>query len=123
MNIRLIGQACGCSTVRGGDGLKESRCVRVSDAGTPNRHLQVFCLCNGATMQLRLIGQGCGCSMVRGGGGLMTVSARLCRRHSTQALAGADGTSSRHHLQVFCLCNGAATLIRMIEQACGCSTV
>ena len=64
-------------------------CRRHSKLQTPNRHhLQVLCLCNGATMQLRLIGQGCGCSMVRGEGGLMTVSARLCRRHSKQALAG-----------------------------------
>ena len=28
-----------------------------------------------------------------------------------------------NHLQVVCLCNGAAIKLRQIEQACGCSTV
>ena len=51
MDLRLIEQACGCSTVRGEGRLK----VRY----------------------LRLIEQACGCSMVRGRGGLKVQCASL----------------------------------------------
>ena len=64
MKLRLIEQACGCSVVRGGGGLKV--------------HAR-WCLRNkvAAMVKLRLIEQAGGCFMLRGGGGLK-VRARLC---------------------------------------------
>ena len=91
MKLRaLIEQACTCSTMHGGGGLKVRArlcfCLwhsrwRVLAAMT--RHLQVVCLCcDGAAVKLRaLIEQACTCSTMHGGGGLK-VRARLCLWHS-----------------------------------------
>ena len=52
-------EACGCSTVRGGEA--ESRCMLVFASGT----CEEICLCNGAAIKLvRLMKQACGCSTV-----------------------------------------------------------
>ena len=60
MKLRLIEQACGCCTVRGGGGRKERRKVRarsslplvlwwrVLAARTRHLHLQAVCCCNGS---------------------------------------------------------------------------
>ena len=77
IKLRLIEQACGCSTVRGGGQLKVR--ALVSAAGTPVesacRHdhapdtcCKRFDFATEAAIKLRLIEQACGCSMVRGGG-------------------------------------------------------
>ena len=57
MKLRLIEQACGCSTVRGGVAEGDLIFVLVSASGTvvvesachlETWHLQVVCLCHGA---------------------------------------------------------------------------
>ena len=77
MKLRLVEQACGCSLLRGGGGLKvrgwlclpPALVCRVLAAMT-TRQLQVSAFAMNAVMKLRLVEQACGCSLVRGGGGL-----------------------------------------------------
>ena len=72
MKLRLIEQACRCSTAVGdGGGQNGCRCDQ-APAGV--------CLCNGAAIKRRLIEQACGCSVLRVKGGLK-VRARLCLWH------------------------------------------
>ena len=102
-------QACGCSTVRGGQGLKVRArrfCRRHSELRvclpTPTRHLHWLCSANGAAIKLRLMDkQACGCSTVRGGQGLkvrLLVSAAgtrggavLANTDQTPAMCSANG--------------------------------
>ena len=60
MKLRLIEQACGCSTVRGSGRVKVRGRLLLLALGwrvraTTTRHLQVVCLGIGTTMELRLI--------------------------------------------------------------------
>ena len=88
MKLRLIEQACRCSTMRGAGRLKVrarlcSLHSRVESACHQN-HAPAggFAFASDAAMKkLRLMEQACGCSTVRGGGRLK-VRARLCRWHS-----------------------------------------
>ena len=81
-------------------------------------------LCNGAATKLRLIEQSCDCSIVRGAGVLevngLEDGARLCRRHS-------GGDCFPQPIQApACMWFAIATAaikLRLIELACGCSTV
>ena len=90
VNQRLIEQACGCSTVRGGGGFKRqvrARLCRWHSCGgeclpptTTHLNLQVRLLLQRSCrrhVKLRLIEQACGCSTVRGRGGLKE-DTRVC---------------------------------------------
>ena len=107
----------------------DSRCVLVSAAGTPVesacRHdhapdtcCKRFDFATEAAIKLRLIEQACGCSTVRGGdrpkvrARLCLWRVRACRQDQPPAPAGA-----------FAFATEAAMNLRLIEQACGCSTV
>ena len=137
VKLRLIEQACRCSMVRGGGGLKEVLHARLcrwhSSSGEclPPRpmhlHLQVrlHCRQRHRHVKQRLIEQACGCSMVRGGGGLKEVRARLCGWHSSGGEC-LPPTTMHLHLQVRLLLKRSCrrhVKQRLIEQACGCSTM
>ena len=123
VKLRLIEQACGCSMLRGGGGLKvRARVETVHAAAT--RHIHVQCVCSGllqwschAASTGRASGR-CGCLTVRSAGGLrvraqlLTFNSRVqsdCRRDQAHAMCS--------------FCNGAAMKLRLVEQACGCSKV
>ena len=89
-----------------------------------SRHLQVGLpsATEVAAMKLQPIEQACDCSTVRDRGGLK-VRARLCRWHSR----GACLPPGTRHLQVVSVPDAmeaaAMMMLRLIEQACGCSTM
>ena len=127
MDIRLMEQACGCSTVCGGGGPKV-RCSslpaiirwRVLVTSTTPLHLQVLCLCNGhPTDRASELAPASWCK-VEAGSRCVLAASRWCSDEECLPQAPRP-----QHLQVVCLCNGAAMDPRLMvqEQACGCSMV
>ena len=126
--LRLVEQACGCSTVRGGGGLMQGACSslplalpwrRVLHAArtrheAPSRWRSAFA--TEAATKLRLIEQACGCSTVRGG----SCKVVFQWRRVLHAARTRHEAPSRWR---FAFATEAATKLRLIEQACGCSTV
>ena len=118
---------CGCCTVRGGGRTQQGACSSFCVAGTPGGeclppgtiHLQRWCAfateppCS-ADWSSKL----CGCCTVRGGG---RTQQGAC---SSFCAAGTPGGgeclppgTTHLHLQVVCLCNGAAIQLLLVEQA------
>ena len=72
----------------------------------------------------RLIEQACNCSTVRGRGRLKVRAASLPLAFRWRALAARhEAPGTRHHARCLAFATEAAMKLRLIEQACGCSTV
>ena len=113
MDLRLMEQACGCSTVRGAGELQvHSRLCRrhIGRECLPPRPAACSLVCNRATKKLQLVEHACSCSAVRGAGGLQ-VHSRLCRRHiGRRCLPQRPADCSL-------VCNSATMKLRLVEHA------
>ena len=109
--LRQMEQACGCSSVRGGGGLISG--VLVSAAGTTTRHCMiVFAFCDGAAMEAPTDG-----ASLR-----LLLDERwrwMQSRCSCLPPALRPGTC----MMVFAFATEPPWKLRLMEQACGCSSV
>ena len=110
--------ACPCHLTRAESGESGYACssLSLSLACSPPRPAICSSVCNGAIIDLRLVEKACGCSTVRGVGSLQ-VRARLYHLPSCEECLPPWPAACR------LLCNEAAMKLRLVEQACGCSTV
>ena len=120
MKLRLIEQACGFFTVQSGGrrNVRARLCLlwRVLAMRTMHR-CRWFAFATEAAMKLRLIEQACGFFTVQSEG-RRKVRARLCLWRVL-----AVRTMHLHRCRWFAFATEAAMKLRLIEQACGCSTV